>query len=210
MIGLVEHALGPELVAHERESLSGEIVRDEARGDGALEHSVEAAHREAAFARLFLLFAGPFDGRLDRDDAGLVDVHDRDAQGNADLRRRDPDAVRYDHRREHARDERFELGPAEPRLLRRRVQYRIADLPDLDRIGRNEASCGPLRATARVDAPRRALGDAQSRRRRLLRLFDVVAHPRSVTGSTSTVHSSLTVTRSSTRSGSPRRTICAR
>src|SRR5438034_5265266 len=48
VVGLVKHALGPEFFADEREALSGEIIRDEARRDRALEQPVHAPHRGAA------------------------------------------------------------------------------------------------------------------------------------------------------------------
>src|SRR6266545_4871388 len=48
VVGLVEHALRPELLALDGEPLPVEVRRGEARCERALQHPVEAADREAA------------------------------------------------------------------------------------------------------------------------------------------------------------------
>ena len=138
MFGLVDQALRAELLARGDEALAIQVNSGDPRGERALDHPVHPADGEAALGGLLDLGARPLDLRLDRDDARIVDVHNRDAQRHADLRRRDTHAARDHHRREHPRDERLELRTRQPRLLRGRVQHRIADLTDLHGMLRDE------------------------------------------------------------------------
>src|SRR5258706_15738827 len=188
MLGLMDHALRAELLALGDEALSGDVHGGEARRDRALEHAVQTAHRETAFRGLLDLFADPLDLRIDRHEPGLIDVEDGDAQRHADLRCGDPDPARRDHRGEHPAGKRLELRAAETGLLRGHMKHRVTDLSDVDRVLGDEFRRRPLEAPTRIDAPRRTLAGTQTRRWRRP-FLGLLAHPSSVTGSTSTLHS---------------------
>src|SRR5258706_9763644 len=131
-------------------------------------------------------------------------------QWHGERGRGDHDASRRNGRGEQPAGVRLELGADETRFLRGHMKDRVTDLSDVDRVLRDEFRRRPLETPTRIDAPRRTLAGTQTRwwRRPFLGLL---AHPSSVTGSTSTVHSAPAGARSSKASGSlPRRMSCTR
>ena len=190
VVGLVEHALRPEALALERELPAGDIERAHARDERPLEHSVQPAHREAAFAHLLDLGTRELDLWVHRDDPGVVDVNDHHAQRHADLLRRDADPACRHHRREHPAHEGLDLLLVDPRLSSGGMEDGIAYLTHLDRVLRDELRRRPTIAPSAIDEPRRALRDVDPRlaglrielvRRRRLALRMLALHARHAT-----------------------------